>query len=119
MHRRLAGLLLVAGLFAGPAGCGWVAASSAPRTKPDTFILRGRVTVPIGAGDARPDAAACASTLPDVVAGAPVRVNAPDGQLLATGSLGDGVVAASTGSAHSCDFPFQIGGVPGGVDSYD
>lgn len=109
----LLGLVLTVGV----AGCGWLGASNAPRTKPDTFVLRGHVTVPVPAGDSRPDGAACASTLPDVVAGAPVRVTDPNGHELATGSLGDGIIAS--GSTHSCDFPFQIAAVPGGVDSYD
>ena len=102
----------------GPAGCGWLGASSAPGTKPDAFVLRGHVAVTVAAGDSRPAGAACASTLPDVVSGAPVRVLAPDGNQLATGTLGDGVIAVDQ-SARSCDFPFQIAGVPGGVDSYD
>jgi hypothetical protein len=100
------------------AGCGWIAASGRPEVKPDAFVLRGHVTVPVAASDTRPNGAACAATVPGVVAGAPVRVTGPDGKLLGTGSLGNGVIAR-TSDGSSCDFPFQIAGVRGGVDSYD
>jgi hypothetical protein len=100
------------------AGCGFVGASSVGHNKPDAFILRGEVTVPVPPGDARPDGAACAATVPDIVAGTPVRVTDPDGHPLGSGVLGDGMINRSpTGS--SCDFAFQIPGVTGGVASYD
>ena len=104
-------------LVAGPAGCGFVGASGAPQTKPDAFVLRGHVTVP-EPGDTRADGAVCAATVPGIVAGAPVRISSPDGKPLATGSLGDGIIAHG-GDGPSCDFPFQIAGVPGGVASYE
>ena len=118
MFRRAGRLLALVLLVAGLGGCGWLAASGVSHHKPDAFVLRGRVTVPVPAGDSRPDGAACAASDPAVVAGTPIRVTGPDGHLLATGYLGDGVISR-TGTAASCDFPFQRAGVPGGVDSYD
>jgi hypothetical protein len=109
----LVGVVLLAGL----SGCGFVGASDKPQNKPDAFVLRGHVTV-AEPGDARPDGAVCAATVPGIVAGAPVKVTAPDGRLFGTGHLGDGVIAHG-GDGPSCDFPFQITGVPGGVASYD
>jgi len=100
------------------AGCGWLGASGASHTKPDAFLLRGHVAVTVPRTDPRPDGAACASTVPDIVAGSPVRVTAPSGKVLGTGALGDGVFAHSA-AGPSCDFPFQIPRVTGGVPSYD
>jgi len=118
VFRRAGCLLAIPVLMGGLGGCGFVGASGAGHAKPDTFILRGHVTVAVPTGDTRPTGAACAATVPDIVAGVPVKVSGPDGHLLATGNLGDGVIA-HTDSATSCEFPFQIAGVPGGVDSYD
>jgi hypothetical protein len=56
--------------------------------------------------------------VPDIVTGSPVRVTDPAGKVLGTGRLGDGVVAHSAAGA-SCDFPFQIADVKGGVATYD
>ena len=117
MPRPLLALVAVAATV-GLAGCGWLGASGAPHTKPDAFLLRGHVTVPVAAGDPRPAGAACASTVSDIVAGAPVEVTDPTRRLLGTGSLGDGVIAHSA-TGVSCDFPFQVPRVPGGVASYD
>jgi hypothetical protein len=114
--RRALPLLLAAPLAL--AGCGFVGASGVSHTKPDAFILRGHVSVPVPVGDARPDGAACAASVPDIVAGTPVKVSAPDGRYLGSGALGDGVIAAGT-AGSTCDFPFQVRGVAGGVDSYD
>lgn len=110
--------LVAVALAVSIAGCGWLGASGVPHNKPDAFVLRGHVAVPVAAADPRPDGAACASTLPDIVTGSPVRITDSTGKLLATGSLGDGVIAREpTGS--TCDFPFQIAGVAGGVATYD
>jgi hypothetical protein len=114
--RRALPALLLAPLTL--AGCGFVGASGVSHTKPDAFVLRGHVSVPVPAGDARPDGAACAATVPGIVAGTPVRVSGPDGRFLASGPLGDGVIARGA-DGSTCDFPFQIPGVAGGVDSYD
>jgi hypothetical protein len=116
VSRSLLALAAVAAL--GLAGCGWLGASGAPRSKPDAFVLRGHVAVLVSPTDPRPDGAACASTVPDIVAGSPVRVTSPVGKVLGTGALGDGVFAHSA-NRPSCDFPFQVQGVAGGVDSYD
>jgi hypothetical protein len=118
VSRRTGQLLLVAVLLAGPGGCGWLGASSVSHRKPDGFLLRGRVTVAVTDADPRPNGSACAATVPGLVAGTPVKVSGPDGKLLATGSLGNGVIAHD-GTRESCDLPFQIAAVPGGVDAYD
>ncbi len=118
MFRAARAALVAVVLLAGPAGCGWVAASGKSHTKPDAFVLRGHVTVATPPGDTRPSGAACAATVPGIVAGAPVRVTDPAGRLFGTGSLGDGVIARAAGGS-SCDFPFQIAGVRGGVATYD
>jgi hypothetical protein len=104
-------------LVAGVAGCGFVRAADVSHTKPSGFVLRGRVTVPVGAGDTRPDGAACAADAPDIRSGTPIRVSDPGGHPLGTGELGPGVIA-HVGSKSSCDFPFQVPNVAGGVDSY-
>lgn len=114
----LAAVVLVAGLATALGGCGWLGASSVSHIKPDAFVLRGRVTVAVPAGDSRPDGAACAATVPDLVAGTQVTITRPDGKVLGVGYLGDGVIAHD-GTGSSCEFPFQIAGVPGGVDAYD
>ncbi len=116
---RPARLALVAAvLVAGLAGCGFVGASKTSPHKPDTFLLRGAVAVALPADDRRPDGVACAAAVPGIVAGTPVKVTDPDGRTLGSGRLGDGVVAHDADGA-SCDFPFQIPGVTGGVASYD
>lgn len=107
-------------VFAGVAalsGCGFVHAGGVSHVKPDGFVLRGRVSVGLPTDDPRTSGAACASGYPDVVAGAPVRVTGPHGSPIADGSLGAGVVAR-VDDHGTCDFPFQIAGVPGGVASY-
>ncbi len=112
----IAGLTaLLAGLALG--GCGFFGASRVSHVKPNGFVLRGRVTVPVPAGDTRAAGAACAAPYPDVVANAPVKVTDPTGREIATGYLGDGVIARGSSSV-TCDFPFQIPAVPGGVASY-
>jgi hypothetical protein len=118
VFRRAGPLLAVVVLLSALAGCGWLGASSVSHRKPDAFVLRGRVTVAVPAGDSRPDGAACAATVPDLTAGTTVKISRPDGKLLAIGYLGDGVIARD-GTGSSCEFPFQIAGVPGGVDAYD
>jgi hypothetical protein len=114
----LAGSVVAAVLAGSLAGCGFVGAAGASHNKPDTFLLRGHVAVTVPAGDARPDGAACAAAVPGIVAGAPVRITDQDGRSLAAGQLGDGVIAHGV-DGSSCDFPFQIPGVRGGVTSYD
>jgi hypothetical protein len=118
VFRRAGSCLVLAALVAGLSGCGFVHAAGVSHAKPDGFVLHGRVAVPVPATDSRPDGAACASSVPDIVGGTAVKVSGPAGQQLATGTLGDGVIARTGGSA-SCDFPFQIPAVPGGVTSYD
>jgi hypothetical protein len=104
--------------FAG-AGCGFVGAHSVSDTKPNGFVLRGHVTTPVPAGDTRADGTACdaPASLHDVEAGASVKVLDPDGTVIGLGTLGSGVIAHAD-SAVTCDFPFEIRAVPGGVATY-
>ncbi len=118
VFRQLGSGIALATLAAGLAGCGFVGASGVSHAKPDGFVLHGHVAVPVPASDTRPDGAACASLVPGIVGGTRVVVSGPDGHPLAEGALGDGVIAR-TGTGASCDFPFQIPAVPGGVASYD
>ncbi|MEN3309398.1 MAG: hypothetical protein V7603_5600 [Micromonosporaceae bacterium] len=121
---RRTAVLLAALAALVPAGCGFVGASNVSHTKPNGFVLRGRVTVPLPGTDRRAAGAACAApvALPDIAGGAPVKVTDPAGHEIALGSLGAGIVARASaapgGSGASCDFPFEIRAVPGGVASY-
>ncbi len=106
-------------LAAGVSGCGFVHASNVSTTKPSGFVLRGHVTVPLSSGPASATGSACTAppSASDIVAGAPVRVTDPAGHTIALGRLGPG--ATATGQPGStCDFPFAIPAVPGGVGSY-
>lgn len=104
------------------AGCGFLGASNVSHTKPNGFVLRGHVTVPLPAGQAGPAGSPC--TAGSVGVGTTVTVTDPAGKKIATGALGAGVVALAASSGASpaaeanCDFPFQIRAVPGGVTSY-
>jgi hypothetical protein len=101
------------------AGCGFVGASNVSHTKPSGFVLRGRVTVPAAGAGPAVDGASCVSALPDVAVGAPVKVSDGDGHELARGELAGGVAVTAAGrSGATCDFPFQIRAVPGGVARY-
>jgi hypothetical protein len=99
------------------AGCGFIGTGSTSHVKPNGFLLRGYVSV---AGAAPGSAgAACRSpaTSSDIRAGGAVRVADPEGHTLATGALGDGVLA-SEGAKYRCNFPFEIAAVPGGPQHY-
>ena len=87
MFRAARAFLVTALVLAVAAGCGWIAASGRPAGKPDAFVLRGHVAVPVAAGDTRPDGAACAATVPGVVAGGPVRDYPPPGVASSTTEL--------------------------------
>jgi hypothetical protein len=112
---RLLPLTLVLAVPLGLAGCGWLQAGGAPKGKPDGFVLRGYVTVagaPAGAAGSPCQAPAAGVAVADEV-----RVTDPPSTLLGIGSLGAGVLAVD-GTAYRCNFPFQIGGVPGGHKTY-
>jgi hypothetical protein len=121
--RRSPAVLIAAAALAATgltsAGCGFVDAHGVSDNKPNGFVLRGHVTTPVPAGDARADGAACAAptSLPDVAAGAGVKVLDPEGTVIGLGTLGNGVIAHNA-TAATCDFPFEIRAVPGGVPSY-
>ena len=100
-------------------GCGFVGASNVSHVKPNGFVLRGRVTVPAAGAAPSVDGVSCASAVPDVAAGAPIVVSDVQGHELARGELGGGVTVAVPGGAGvTCDFPFQVRAVPGGVSRY-
>jgi len=114
-------VLVAAGLVTG--GCGFIAAGDASRTKPSGFVLNGYVSVAgVSAGTA---GSACQAppSVPDIVAGGPVRVGDPGdstGAVVVTGTLGDGVLAADPAGigGSRCNFPFQIRNVPGEQQQY-
>jgi hypothetical protein len=114
--RSLLALPLAAVLLS---GCGFVGASKVSDVKPNGFVLRGRVTVPAAGTAPTVDGESCASAIPDVAAGVTVKVSDVQGHELARGELGGGVTATVPGgSGVSCEFPFQVRGVPGGVSQY-
>jgi acyl CoA:acetate/3-ketoacid CoA transferase beta subunit len=100
-------------------GCGFVAAGQTSHQKPNNFVLYGHADVPLSTDEHRATGTVC--TAPQSVRGiavtTPVDVLSAGGTRLAHGSLGAGVVAR-TGNLASCDFPFQIRGVPGGAQTY-
>jgi hypothetical protein len=91
------------------AGCGFV--SAADRThKPDGFPLHGYVSVAgLSAGST---GAPCASPAGDIFPGADVKVADANGKAVASGALGNGVLAAADGG-YRCNFPFEIANVSG------
>jgi len=101
------------------AGCGFIGASSVSHTKPNGFVLRGSVTVPAAGNGPEVAGTPCVSALSDVAAGVMVKVSDVDGHELGRGQLDGGVLVTPPGHAGaSCDFPFQITAVPGGVKQY-
>jgi hypothetical protein len=111
-------LLVLALVLAGAAmsGCGWLRAGNVSHTKPSGFVLRGYVTVAVPtAGQV---GSSCQAPTSAVVADDTVRVADPPDRSLATGTLGQGVLARD-GGAYRCNFPFEIPAVPGGHTSYE
>jgi hypothetical protein len=99
------------------AGCGFVGAADVSDQKPNGFVLRGHVSVPVSTGGTQSEGATCDSPVPDVAPNGEVKVTDPQGRQIAVGYLGDGVVGSDS-SGTTCDFPFEIPQVPGGVTSY-
>jgi hypothetical protein len=100
-------------------GCGFIGASGVSHIKPNGFVLRGRVTVPAAGNGPTVAGTPCVSALSDVAAGVLVKVSDVDGHELGRGQLDGGVLVTTPGhSGASCDFPFQITAVPGGVKQY-
>jgi hypothetical protein len=112
---RLAALAAVLATAAA-GGCGFLQASGVSHDKPDGFVLRGRVTVPLAADDPRPAGAGCTAPdrIPDVAAGAVVRVTDLAGKRLATGALGPGVVARGPAGTTGPAGPAGTAGPAGG-----
>lgn len=117
MVRRAALSLVSLAVSGALAGCGFVGAASVSDQKPNGFVLRGHVAVPVAAGASQSTGAACESSLPDVAPNDEVKVTDPQGRQIAVGYLGDGVIGSDT-SGTACDLPFEIPQVPGGVTSY-
>jgi hypothetical protein len=115
--RRTAGLAAAALGVAAVAGCGFLAASDKPLTKPNSFVLFGHADVALPADDHRAAGTAC--TTPDAGVGVTTSVTVTDagGAKIAHGSLGAGVIV-HIGSTATCNFPFRIYGVPGGGTTY-
>jgi hypothetical protein len=82
-------------------GCGW-AGTHDRVSKPNGFQLHGYVAVP----------SSCGSGVPDIHAGAEVKIAEDTGKTIATGTLGDGVAEGGT----RCNYPFEISNVPGSYD---
>jgi hypothetical protein len=101
------------------AGCGFIAAGAKPIRKPDSFVLIGHADVALPASDQRATGVACQAPagVPGVAKDTPVRVLNPAGATVARGVLGPGVVG-HLGDVASCNFPFEIPGVPGGSTTY-
>jgi hypothetical protein len=75
--------------------------------KPDGFLLHGYVSA-APASNGTP----CTASARDIYAGAEVKITDDRGKALATGALGDGVLAGAR-----CNFPFEISNVPGASTS--
>jgi hypothetical protein len=117
--RRAARTLIVLPVSVLLAGCGFIGASSVSHTKPNGFVLRGSVTVPAAGNGPEVAGTPCVSALSDIAAGVIVKVSDVDGHELGRGQLDGGVLVTTPGrSGASCDFPFQIQAVPGGVSRY-
>jgi hypothetical protein len=118
VNRTVAAAAASATIFAA-AGCGFIAAGRKSIQKPTSFVLVGRADVVLPSNDHRAVGVACTAppTVTGIGAATPVRVFDDLGRQIASGSLGTGLTGR-TGSGLSCDFPFQIPGVPGGSETY-
>jgi hypothetical protein len=115
VRRFVSTLIAMATLCATLSGCGWLGAGGASRNKPSAFVLRGYVSV-AGAAAGQPGEP-CQAPAAGVATATPVQVSDPPGQVLTTGALGSGVLAADDGAYH-CNFPFELPGVPGDHSTY-
>ncbi len=109
---------LVCGVTFGLAGCGWLKAGNVSHTKPSGFVLRGYATAGIGAAPGTAAGGPCQAPRAGVAPNDEVVVTDPPDHTLATGMLGVGVLAVD-GTAYTCNFPFEISGVPGGHQTYE
>jgi hypothetical protein len=109
----------VAAAFAAVAltGCGWLGANDKSSIKPNGFVLFGHAAVTLPADDHRAAGVACTSPVTTVTPGTSVRVLDPGGKVLGTTFLGDGVIGRDANAA-TCNFPFSLQAIPGGVETY-
>jgi hypothetical protein len=100
-------------------GCGFVHAASKSDTKPSAFVLIGHAEITLPTTEHRAAGTTCQAPAgtTDVAPNTQVTVTDQGGHQLAVGFLGDGVIARS-GSTTTCQFPFSIRGVPGGIAVY-
>ncbi len=115
--RRLRLWVVAAATTLALSGCGWIAANGKSSVKPDGFVLFGHAAVTLPSNDHRAPGTACSSPVNDVTPGTAVRVLDPSGNTLGITYLGDGVVGRASGTT-SCNFPFSLSNIAGGVDSY-
>jgi hypothetical protein len=124
MARPLALGVVAVGTLATLAGCGFVAAGNKSPSKPSAFVLNGHAAVTLLASSQTIGSTCVSPTgATDVAANVTVTVTdasgggAGGGKKIATGTLGVGVITSDSGVA-ACSFPFQIRGVPGGIETY-
>jgi hypothetical protein len=101
-------------------GCGFVAAGRRSHTKPNGFVLQGYVSV-IGVPAGAPGSPCQAPpSVPDIVAGGPVRVADTTGAAIATGTLRAGVMPDTSPGPEGfrCNFAFEIRDVSGAQQVY-
>lgn len=115
-RRRLVPLAAVAGLVvgAGAVGVAW-AVSSSGSSAPQTFTLRGAMTLTgdnVPSGDTSEDCTGYQGYA-DIVAGAGVTVYDSAGKVVASGSLGTGKPKSA-----ACVFPVRVPDVPEGSKFY-
>lgn len=116
---RLVTAAVAAVALSAVSGCGFIAAGQKSVRKPDSFVLIGYADVPLPSTDRSPVGSTCTApaTITGIGPSTPVRVMDGQGVVVATGTLGTGILAR-TGSTATCAFPFQIRAVPGSSTSY-
>jgi hypothetical protein len=115
--RRIGRYAVLAITAATLSACGFVGASDKSSEKPNGFVLFGHAAVTLPTNDHRATGTPCTSSVAGVSAGTAVRVTDPTGKVLGMTYLGDGVIGHDN-NTPTCNFPFSINAVPGGVDSY-
>ena len=118
MARPLALGAVAVGVLGTLAGCGFVAAGNKSPSKPSAFVLNGHAAVTLTATSQTVGSTCVSPTgATDVASNVAVTVTDSGGKKIAAGNLGTGVITSDSGVA-ACSFPFQIRGVPGGIETY-